>query len=538
MKKLFLQNRGARAHIPTRGMNDLENLQSNEATTLTVHEADNREHVEPDHLHCPITQVMFKDPVMLVSSGHTYERQAILRHLTLFNSDPVTNRNIKNNTIVINWVVRKSVEQWLDNHPAVIPSGWKDRCVSPPADHTILQEYVRYGIVPRINDIIRAGADVNAAGEVYGCAALHVCLKMTPSHKQEEVFKILLDNGSDVNSVGDYGYGLLHYCASDECIWDREYVTRVLISKGANVNIKNTFGYTPLSYCASYGNVEVARLLINAGADVHAQDKLGRTAIFPDLDAKTNDYMDILRIQLDAGANINSTDCYGMTPLHVCAKEGCCVDIAKGMVALGSNLNATDKEQNTVLHTCLKWGIHNEWAVSYVEFLTTEGCEVNARDINGFTPLDICAQNAYEYDVFDILIKAGADVNSKDNSGSTPLHKYSLFSNFTYDHDREEFLNLWGWGGCSRIVKNLIENGALVNEKDKKGRTPLHMCRNAESMTILLESGADINARTNKGETALHLCAERGDLLLVKSLIDAGANLSLKDMYGRTFLKM
>lgn len=506
--------------------------------TVHVHKEHDGENVEPDHLHCPITQVMFKDPVMLVSSGHTYERRAILRHLTLFNSDPVTNRKIKNNAVVVNWIVRKSVEQWLDNHPDVVPFGWKDRCVSPPADHSILQEYVRDGTVPRIKDLIKAGADINAQGEIYGCSALHVCLRFTPRNKQEEVFKILLNNGADVNSVGEHGYTLLHYCATDEKIWDREYVVRALISKGAKVNTKNVFGYTPLSYCASYGNVEVASLLLDAGADVNAKDPFGRTPLFPDLDVEIYDYIKIARLQLDAGANINRTDSYGMTPLHVCAKEGCCVEITKGLIALGSDVNATDKEKNTVLHICLRWGVHNEWVVSHVKCLLEAGADVNAQDHNGMTPLDICAENAYEIDVFDILIKAGANVNTKDINGSTPLHKYSLFSNFTYDNEREEFINVWGCGGSTRILKTLVENGARINEKDNEGLTPLHICRNVDSMEFLIESGADLHARTNKGETALHLCAKRCDLVLVKALIDAGTNLSLKDMYGRTFLKM
>ena len=35
---------------------------------------------EPEELMCPITHAMFRDPVMVVESGHTYERSAILEH--------------------------------------------------------------------------------------------------------------------------------------------------------------------------------------------------------------------------------------------------------------------------------------------------------------------------------------------------------------------------------------------------------------------------------------------------------------------------
>ena len=38
---------------------------------------------EPEELICPITRTMFRDPVMVVDSGQTYERSAILSHLSL-----------------------------------------------------------------------------------------------------------------------------------------------------------------------------------------------------------------------------------------------------------------------------------------------------------------------------------------------------------------------------------------------------------------------------------------------------------------------
>ena len=113
-----------------------------------------------------------------------------------------------------------------------------------------------------------------------------------------------------------------------------------------------------------------------------------------------------------------------------------------------------------------------------------------------------------------------------------------MFSNFIYDDSTGELGNGWGWGGCTKIIRSLVENGAHINVKDNDGLTPLHTCRNLESMEYLIQKGANVNAITNKGETALHLCAGRGDLVLVKALIDAGTKLSLRDNQGRTFLKM
>lgn len=82
-----------------------------------------------DHLFCPITRLMFRDPVIVVDSGHTYESDAIIQH---FNKngffDPLTRNRIKSNpTVVPNYVARKGVQDWLDSNPDLIPEGWPDR---------------------------------------------------------------------------------------------------------------------------------------------------------------------------------------------------------------------------------------------------------------------------------------------------------------------------------------------------------------------------------------------------------------------------
>ena len=47
---------------------------------------------EPDVLVCPITRTVFRDPVVVVVSGHTYERSAILEHFRRNGArDPLTN---------------------------------------------------------------------------------------------------------------------------------------------------------------------------------------------------------------------------------------------------------------------------------------------------------------------------------------------------------------------------------------------------------------------------------------------------------------
>ena len=86
---------------------------------------------EPGHLMCPITHEMFRDPVVLVESGHTYEREAIERCLREHGTDPLTRDRI-GAAPVTNRAMRNAVEAWLNENPCITPDGWKSREMPPP----------------------------------------------------------------------------------------------------------------------------------------------------------------------------------------------------------------------------------------------------------------------------------------------------------------------------------------------------------------------------------------------------------------------
>ena len=89
---------------------------------------------EPEELMCPITRAMFRDPVVLVDSGHTYERNAILAHFARNGAkDPLTRRALSSTKVMTNWAVRPIVQAWLDKHPGVTPDGWDSRELLEPS---------------------------------------------------------------------------------------------------------------------------------------------------------------------------------------------------------------------------------------------------------------------------------------------------------------------------------------------------------------------------------------------------------------------
>jgi ankyrin repeat protein len=117
-----------------------------------------------------------------------------------------------------------------------------------------------------------------------------------------------------------------------------------------------------------------------------------------------------------------------------------------------------------------------------------------------------------------IVAADAGSINSKDNNGDTPLYLACL--------------------RCKVAVANfLIDKGANVNARNNSGFTPLHGTNSTWGQDVgliqrLIAKGADVNARGSRDETPLYWAAQRGNLKVVKLLIDHGADLNCGKAFG------
>jgi ankyrin repeat protein len=94
---------------------------------------------------------------------------------------------------------------------------------------------------------------------------------------------------------------------------------KLLIAGGADIHAKDKYGQTALHEASRYGYTEALKLLIAGGADIHAKDQDCRTALH---EASRNGHTEVLKLLIAGGADVNAKDQYGLTALHEASWNG------------------------------------------------------------------------------------------------------------------------------------------------------------------------------------------------------------------------
>lgn len=120
-----------------------------------------------------------------------------------------------------------------------------------------------------------------------------------------------------------------------------------LIAEGASPNRTVIKGHTPLITASRLGRIDIATILLKAGADPNHKDDLRWTPLHHAiLEDKSN--LAMVTLLVNSGADVNAQDSRLRTPLHRAAQFGH-ADIVKYLLQVGANVNAKDENGWTPL---------------------------------------------------------------------------------------------------------------------------------------------------------------------------------------------
>jgi uncharacterized protein len=361
-----------------------------------------------------------------------------------------------------------------------------------PSGETQLMMAAQAGVLPVVQQLLKAGAAVESQEPAFGQTALMYASRAGHA----DIVAALLKAGAKVsvatrigkapafiapNSVPGFGFGV--------------GILRGGVPADRGRREPAPGGMTSLHYAARHNHVDVAELLLKAGADVNAREA---NDITPLLMAISNNNMDVANYLLTHGGNVNVQDWYGRSPLweavnvrnlymhNATFKNGIdrapVLELIKALIAAGADVNVRTKETPPFRNHLLEVTGSLEWV-----------------DFTGQTPF-LTAALAGDVTVMKLLLEHGANPRINTFQGTSPLMAAAGVN----------------W---------------VVAQTWTEGPEPL-----LAAVTLCQELGLDVNQANSMGITALHGAANRGSNDIIRFLVEHGANLKAQDNEHRSAL--
>ncbi len=361
--------------------------------------------------------------------------------------------------------------------------------------------------------------------------------------------RTFIDRGAQVNPYNDVDRPPLHLAVFKRNV----SMTKLLLQKGANCAQKWQ-GMPSIHQACEYADIQIVRLLLDAGASVSSLDALHKQPLHKVLSTRvpSDDAFELVDLLISRGADVNSSDQDGCTCLHVSCKYPN-VGHVRALLTSGADPKSIANHGSTALHFLVKnvgYLVYN-WGdcLAISRLLLKHGAEINAENKDGDTPFHLLTKKMSQYiyvswciyfDIFNILLGHGANLNAKNRSGDTPLHDLAKGESFC--PERKDAIQL------------LLEHGVNVNAQNSSGDTPLHILakrgpKGNTDVTIyefvfrsLIEHGAQVNRKNMAGDTPLHIFARRGHSVKkhagwmdgIRWLLDAHADIFVKNFMHET----
>jgi ankyrin repeat protein len=376
----------------------------------------------------------------------------------------------------------------------------------------------RYGVTPlalaatkgdaaTIQALVKAGADPKAAngdGET--------ALMSAARSGNVAAVKMLIALGADPNAKeGWLEQTALMWAAAG----NSAPVVQALVESGAQVNVRSKTlpgqqprpkgqqdtafqsahsnfprgGFTPLIFAAQYNAIDGAKALLDHGADINLADPDGIT---PLMMAILNGNYDFANVLVQRGADVTKADRSGRTALYFATD----MHTLEWLFSRPTPQPTGELDSPDIVKVLLDHKANPNVRTTARGFLLHHDSPGNSLLIAGSTPF-MKAATTSDLKLMKLLLEYGANPNITTANHTTPLMAAAGL----------------GWTDISSLGG---EDAAI------------------EAIKLCLEHGADINAFNDLGETALHGAAQRGADKIVRFLASQGATLEAKNRRGRT----
>ncbi|CAB0032608.1 unnamed protein product [Trichogramma brassicae] len=254
-----------------------------------------------------------------------------------------------------------------------------------------------------------------SAQDKLGKTPLHYALE-----KQREFVEILLENGANPNLADADGLTSLHIVVKRN--WNSytgvSFITMffdISQKKGhpVQINVRDNKGQTPLHYAAFENNLPILKSLLERGADANLADAEGSTPLHITYDPQSAYYIFQISSEKGQQVEVNARDKLGRTPLHY-AVLTCRIDNVMMLLTQGADPNSADTEGVTPLHIVCQKKYDDLGLIAKYFFETCEKenqtVQVNVRDTLGRTPMQ-WAVARFSLSVVDMLLAHGAELS-------------------------------------------------------------------------------------------------------------------------------
>lgn len=269
---------------------------------------------------------------------------------------------------------------------------------------------------------------------------------------------------------------------------------------GADINEESGCYSSALTAASARGDEKLVQLLIDHGAQVNNNDSVGRGCAIRV--AAGYGHEGVILLLLKHGAKVNNVNRYSYrTVLQAAVEHG-----NERIVRLLLDKGAIVDEKGGDFYGGPLQAACGRGHIGLVKLLIDRGCDISKGCGDDGSALYEAAVSGHE-NVVQLLINNGADTNTRGGSYGSAIGAAAA-------------------RGYLRILKLLVENGASV-EGSLRYSSPLQFASAEGRMDIvafLIGQAADVNRLLEHNRTALYYAAEHGHGVIVKLLLDSGAD--------------